>query len=339
MYSFPSGISVIICCFNSARRIPKTLAHIANQKFGRKAPWEIILVNNNSSDNTVDIAVECWKQHGLSVPFQIVDQTIPGLTYAREKGVEVSRYEYLLFCDDDNWLDENYVERAYNIMREKPEVGALGGAGLPTSENEYEYPSWFHKYKSHYATGAQGPLEGGDTTHLKGCLYGAGMVIRKSALHQIRDLGIRFSLSDRVGASLTSGGDTETTYMLRTLGYRLWYDPKLTFYHYLPKSRVDWQYLLRLNKSIGGGDWVLEPYSTAHPRSLSKRKLVVSILRESLGIISSSLKILMKETFPKEGSHRVLYFQRRLGRLSFMLRDGRSLYNENIKNISRLSAH
>src|SRR5688572_14194112 len=123
----PGGVSVIICCYNSSGRIAETLKYLCLQRFEKSIFWEVIVVNNASSDDTTDVATVAWKQNEGSTNFKIVDQSIPGLASARKKGIEVSQYDFLIFCDDDNHLDSTYIEEAFNILNTKPEVGIAGG--------------------------------------------------------------------------------------------------------------------------------------------------------------------------------------------------------------------
>lgn len=64
--------------------------------------WELIIVNNNSSNKTTEAATEEWDKYELSIPLKIVFEPTPGLTHARQKGVSESSFSYVLFCDDDN---------------------------------------------------------------------------------------------------------------------------------------------------------------------------------------------------------------------------------------------
>ena len=61
-----SGISVIVCCYNSAAVIEGTLEKLAGQKFKTVFPKEVILVNNNCTDDTGGIAEQIWKKNGLA---------------------------------------------------------------------------------------------------------------------------------------------------------------------------------------------------------------------------------------------------------------------------------
>ena len=126
-------ISVIICCYNSKDRLEPTLKALAQQK-EINFSWEIIVVNNNSNDNTTEVAKCLWKLTGSNTPFKIVDESQPGLSSARKKGVKEAKGEYILFCDDDNWLAPNYIQNAVDIMDSDEQLGALCGYNEPVFE-------------------------------------------------------------------------------------------------------------------------------------------------------------------------------------------------------------
>src|SRR5690606_12393187 len=119
-----TGVSVIVCCYNSSLRLPETLSYLAAQKVKAETQWELIVVNNNSNDNTVEIAEVKWNQLGAPVTLTIVDEPTPGLSYAREKGISVSQYDLFLFCDDDNWLQEDYIQNVITLFNDNPNIGA-----------------------------------------------------------------------------------------------------------------------------------------------------------------------------------------------------------------------
>ena len=94
------GISVIVCCYNSALRLPETIRHISLQIVESDIDWEVIIVNNTSADETTRVANEEFTKYN-SITYKIVDQPIAGLSAARALGIEVSEFEYLIFCDDE----------------------------------------------------------------------------------------------------------------------------------------------------------------------------------------------------------------------------------------------
>ncbi len=256
------GVSVIICCYNSKDRIYPTLKHLSEQQVPASIPWEIILVNNNSTDDTVEAANRYWVDLKSDFQFSIVNERQPGLSNARRRGLECSRYPYLIFCDDDNWLFPQYVAMANDAMEKLPQAGVIGGYGKPFCEETP--PDWFAKYSSNYATGLQSEKysEGGivDITMEKSYVYGAAAVFRKSALIQLYKSNFKNILTDRTGESLLSGGDNELCYSLKLRGYRIYFHLLLEFQHFVPANRLTEEYLLKLNEGFGYSYMMLLPY-------------------------------------------------------------------------------
>ncbi|WP_347372873.1 glycosyltransferase [Aequorivita sp. Q41] len=252
-----NGVSVILCCYNSAKRLPSTLAYLANQKIKEGLHWELILVNNNSSDGTSKIAVEVWKSLGSSITLRIIDEYQAGLSYARNSGVQAANYDILIWCDDDNWLCETYVQTAFEVMNENLNIGALGGWCEAIFESKK--PDWFDTQARYFAVSRQGK-QTGDITNKKGCVYGAGMVLRKSHWLLLKKRGFHHLLSDRVGKQLSSGGDTEYCYVLRIFELKMWFDERLYFQHFMSNERLHLEYVSRMRKAMAYSNFMLWPY-------------------------------------------------------------------------------
>jgi GT2 family glycosyltransferase len=233
------GVSVIICCHNSSSLLPSTLACLTRQVV--HIPWEVVIVDNASTDQTSSVARRLWPQ-GMPVALRVVQEPQLGLAYARIRGMMEARYEFLTFADDDNWLDPGWVQTTYEVMLDHPEIGALGGIIEP--EFETARPHWFGPVAYLYATGPSGEPSGDVTgRHM---LCGAGLNVRQSALRDLGEKGFRPISVGRTGASLGAGEDSELTYCLRLAGWRLWIDPRLRMKHFLPRRRLQWEYARRL---------------------------------------------------------------------------------------------
>lgn len=245
------GISVIVCCFNSSSRLASTLEHLYLQKKISPLQWEIIVVDNASTDDTGQKAWEIWDSFALAKPaFRVVIETKPGLSSARSKGIQHSQYKFILFCDDDNWLQDDYLYNALDIMRLSPCMGALGGIGFPVFEKEE--PPYFWKNQYHVLAVGKQWHEEGDITQTRGVLYGAGMVINKLAYQiLIKEYDFEFQVDDRTGNKLTSSGDHELCLALKQIGYRIFYSKRLVFKHYIPEKRTRISYYKLLFLSFG----------------------------------------------------------------------------------------
>lgn len=249
------GVSVIICCYNSAKKIALTLEHLAKQKVLPYIAFEIILVDNNCSDTTIKIAEETWTLLGRPFSLITITEVKPGLSFARKSGIQKSKYEYVILCDDDNWLCENYLQNVYSLFESMPDVSVIGGVGIPVAD--IPFPEWFIQMKGFgYAVGSEGRITG-----LVDAVYGAGMCLRKSTVQALLANDFCFTLTDRKGISLSSGGDVEICVLLKNAGHKIYLDTSLTFKHFLNKERLTWSYYLKLRRAFGKASAYLLLYS------------------------------------------------------------------------------
>ena len=233
------GISVVVCCFNSANRIGDTLSYVVAQDVHGLFAWEVIVVNNASRDNTKDVVGKFIDEYSAS-NFRLIDEPRPGLINARRCGIENAKYELIVFCDDDNHLDPNYLENAFQLMTIHPEVAIAGGWCRPKLT---KHPGlWIEDFYGALAIENHPRTEG-----VVKWVYGAGMVVRKRIFQELTDRKIEFSLVGRKGSKQTSGDDAEICALVRFLGYSIYYSPGLILDHRIDENRLNKRNFLKLN--------------------------------------------------------------------------------------------
>ncbi len=235
-------ISVIICCYNSVHRLKPTLVHLAKQKLDGLI-CELILVDNNCTDNTVEVAKKVWSDNDSPFPLTILDERNPGLSNARKIGVLAAKGEIIVFCDDDNWLDENYLKMAFDLFKKDNRI--FGACGFCQPVAEIPLPDWFEKYSSFYACGLP-QIENDELLTLRG----AGMVVQSQILKAIYMEGIRHFTTGRKGANLTSGEDDEISFWLKCIGGKVVYCEKLRLKHFMEEHRLTLAYRFELVNGI-----------------------------------------------------------------------------------------
>lgn len=328
------GVSVVVCCYNSAERLPRTLGHLAAQHVRDGLQWEVIVVDNASTDDTSRVALTCWPA-AAPAPLHVVREPRLGLSYARRRGFGEAKYEIISFVDDDNWVCSEWVQFTSEVMGQQSDVGACGG--LTEALCEVTPPWWFERYKDDYAIGAQAQ-EPGDITWTRGWLWGAGLSVRKSAWQQLVSDGFRFSLTGRQGSGLGAGEEVELCYALRSAEWRLWYDPRLQLRHFLPAHRLKWSYLRSLHRGFGAATVGYDPYYFAlkqKPSTLKESQeytwqwQVLAALR-SLYRYRRKMRLWFRQ--PMEGDTDALYIEDLVGRLIELLRR-RRLYDLKIREV------
>jgi glycosyltransferase involved in cell wall biosynthesis len=325
------GVSVVVCCHNSAGRLRPTLEHLARQQVRPGVPWEVVLVDNASTDHTAEVARECWSGIDLA-PLRIVREERAGLSAARLRGIQEARYETVAFIDDDNWVSATWIDLAHEIMISHPGVGACGGYNSPVFEGEP--PAWFQQHQRRYAVGSQCE-QAGDITDREGVLWGAGLCVRRSAMRRLLTLGFAPLLSDRSGGSLSSSGDYEICFALRLLGYRLVYDPRLRLRHFLPASRLEWRYLRRLARDNGGSIVQRDAYRFLLDPVLRSsgwwwRSWPWQVARALKGLLRQPMRFLLSLVSDREGDQEVLHLETAQGRIRMLARE-RGRYGARIR--------
>lgn len=247
-------ISIVVCTFNGATRIFSCLSSLISQVW--TVPFEILVVDNASSDDTTAEVQEYFRTEYPLGDWKVLQEPNPGLLNARLKGMSAAKYEWVLFCDDDNVLFPDFLAICQELLEGDRKLGVLGSHGIP--EIQGKTPAWFEEYASSYALGPQ--LKSSNPKRHLDYVYGACSCYRKKSLLELFENGFSPVLSDRKGNQLISGGDVEWCALMQLLGYRIAYSPRLKFYHQIPASRLSWDYYLRLKEGISLGAGLLFPY-------------------------------------------------------------------------------
>ncbi|MCX6816662.1 MAG: glycosyltransferase [Candidatus Beckwithbacteria bacterium] len=110
-------ISVIVPAYNEAKSIGLCLTSLKNQDY--RHPYEIIVVDNNSTDSTAAIA----KKFNI----RVVSETKAGPGRARNAGAKVARGQILAFIDADSIAPSDWLDNINNAFSSQPDLAALVG--------------------------------------------------------------------------------------------------------------------------------------------------------------------------------------------------------------------
>jgi len=323
-------VSVVVPCYNGAARLPETLRHVALQDAPPGLRWEVVLVDNASTDGTDRVAARVWPS-SAPAPLRVVREARLGLSHAHLRGFTEARGDIITWVEDDNWIARDWLAVIVEVMRQHPDVGASGG--LNEAVCEVAPPAWFETFSFAYAVGRQGVP--GDITAGRGYLWGAGLTVRKTAWDHLARHGFRPLLVDRQGTKLNSGGDTEICFALRLAGWRLWFEPRMRLRHFLPAHRLDWWYLRRLYQGFGASTVGFDPYVRAlagEPVDGRRVAWAHEAGRVLADLRRQARKVLRSWRHPYEGDGEVLTLESKLGRLAELLRK-RGAYDRSLRAV------
>lgn len=274
-------LSVIICTYQPPETAyRRTLAALADQRLNR-SEWELIIVDNNSPKPSY-----CHEQFSASLSPRLFREFQPGQANARRLGLIHARGELVVFVDQDNVLNPDYLSQVVSLFSRHPDVGLAGGKSLP----EFEVPpeGWTKEFWPLLALRDYGDTVAvARTLRIPGSLknsypqeapHGAGMAGRLTAFKPWLDKG-HGELSGRRFDSMSSGDDNDIVFCAMQAGWAVAYFPSLVLTHLIPKERLTPVYLGRINHGIRK-TWVqvlhhhdANPWPPITPWTVPMRKL------------------------------------------------------------------
>ncbi|MBD1430962.1 glycosyltransferase [Sphingobacterium litopenaei] len=329
------GISIILCSYNGEKKLLPTLRAIYQQNVPQTIHWEVLFVDNNSSDNTLKIVHEHQSLFSQSaIPLHILKENRAGKFHALKKGISEAKYSYFIIVDDDNWLAEDYVEKAFQHIHANPNIGAIGSYSEAVFENvPQEIPKWFTKNKERYAVGEQG--KDGNVTSRKH-IWGAGMVSRTDLYEQLFAQHPSL-LFDNDIEDIYVAEDTEFCLRLILKKYELHYYSDLKIKHFVPDDRLSYEYCRNLNQKIENSFKIIDLYhgvskllSKKYQNPFEKKRLKIMTLLRYFCTLNKAKKqrnkVLMGFLYPSSK-----FRNKCIARLDAFLKDN-SLVNPNVED-------
>jgi len=239
--------SIVIPTYNRATLLPNLLDSLSKLRIPTDTEWEIIIVDNNSTDSTKDVVDRHIKQKRL--PLRYIFEKEQGASNARNKGIRESKGEIVAFLDDDETVDENWLAALHEGF-DRFQCAGLGGKTV--AQWTFPAPEW-------YTTEGPFRIVGAVVTHNLGdgnldypvgkLLPGSGnMAVKKDCFQKYgffrNDMG-------PIGDEYNFSEDTEFCARLIKGGERLVYWPKALAYNRVHQERATKEYLRLYHFRLG----------------------------------------------------------------------------------------
>jgi glycosyltransferase involved in cell wall biosynthesis len=257
--------TVAIPTYNGAARLPQLIEKLRSQVGTEHFSWNILVVDNNSSDHTAELikryqevqpfstsestskSSNTAQTSALEIPIHYAFERQQGAAFARVKAMAIATSPWVGFLDDDVIPDANWVAAAYAFGLSHPQAGAYGGQ--IHGAFEVEPPENFNRIKSFLAIRERGPkahLYDPDTLSLP---PSAAWVVRAQAWHE--NVSSEPKLGGRAHGSMVQGDDYEPLLHLHKANWEIWYNPEMHVHHQIPKGRLERSYLMPLSRGCG----------------------------------------------------------------------------------------
>ena len=260
-------ITAIICTYNRAKYLGPLLESIAAND-SDKSKYEIVLVDNNCTDNTRSVCEEFAKAH-KDVQFNYCVETEQGLSAARNKAIKEAKGDILVYIDDDALVDTWYLRTIAEYMSAHPEISAVGGPIIPLYETAE--PKWMTRFTKELLCGY---LYFGDKERtFPGERYpGGGNAAYRAEVFQ--KVGLFNTALGRKGNNLMGAEEKDIFDKMKSQGMRFMYLPKMILHHIIPQKKLERDYFDRLTYQIGLSE-------RARTKAISSAKYTKRLLSEA----------------------------------------------------------
>ncbi|MGD1703496.1 hormogonium polysaccharide biosynthesis glycosyltransferase HpsE [Dapis sp. BLCC M229] len=242
-----TDFTVAIPTYNGAERLPLVLDKLRSQIKIEGLSWEVIVIDNNSQDNTQKVVREYQKNWPEQIPLRYSFEEQQGAGFARNKAVMVANSPLIGFLDDDNIPAQDWVASAYEFAQKYPKAGAY--ASQIHGDFAGELPPNFDRIKPFFAITERGNEPLLYKPAMKVIPPSAGLVVRREAW--LENVPEHCILTGRKTGSMLTAEDTETISYIQQGEWEIWYNPAMEVIHKIPKHRLEKDYLISFFQGIG----------------------------------------------------------------------------------------
>lgn len=244
---------VAIRTYNGEKHLPEILDALRSQTGLNDITWEVLIVDNRSTDRSASIVREYQTQWSATNPLRYSFEPIQGSSFARRRAIEEANAPLIGFLDDDNVPAVDWVRAAVDFAKIHPDVAAFGSQ--IHGKFEVSPPPHFG-----HISGFLPVVERKTSVCFTAGVYnkinmlppGAGLVIRRQVW--LDCVPADLSLKGPVGQSLNKKGeDIEALMHIKKAGWHIWFNADMHIDHHIPKTRFERAYLLRFFRGVGLG--------------------------------------------------------------------------------------
>jgi glycosyltransferase involved in cell wall biosynthesis len=243
-------LTVAICTFNGEQRLPAVLDRLLAQTPTPGVMWEVLVVDNNSQDETAKVVADYAARWRDDSRLRYVFEPIQGLSYARNRAIaEAASQDLVAFLDDDYLLSDTWLTAAVQFGKDHPQAGAYGGRHYVKTADVL--PADFHQIKFLLALEDRG-ADSFQYTARGSVPGGPCFVVRKQAWQDAVPLSRRLRGKENIrGIVVSSAEDLEIVIYIQSSRWQVWHNPKMEGFHHIAAGRFEPEHLTRLARSGG----------------------------------------------------------------------------------------
>jgi glycosyltransferase involved in cell wall biosynthesis len=242
-------ISVVICSYNRADYIIQAIESLYKQTLSKDL-FEVLVVDNNSIDNTGELVMEYKRLH-TDLHLNYFTEQRQGASFARNMGAEFAKAGLLCFMDDDAVAEKDYLQKIVDFFESHPDATGLGGRIIP------KYIPAEPKWMSHFVSAMVGNFDySKDVREFEKGKYPleSNMIVVKQDFDAIG--GFNTAIPGVKGTLRIGGEGKDFFFRLQALNKKIYYDPSIIIHHVVEVKKLTPHYLYRVASGYGRGERV-----------------------------------------------------------------------------------
>ncbi len=269
-------ISIIIPTYNRSESLRRLLNSLRNLDFPQEK-FEVVIVDNNSSDGTKAITREFFKKNNLNYRYIIENRL--SFTVARQTGAKHSKGKILVFVDDDVTVERRWLTSIKHTFNSDKNIGIVGGPIKPVFEKKP--PKWVLDMNGIWLS----LFDLGKKEKETEAIPGPNFSIRKSILHEVGGfppdtIGVEAEGKPGVVEKIYIGpGDWGLCKKVRNIGYKIIYQPEALVYHHIPSVRLTEKWWQSRFYGEGCCHVIMDQYKHNYHRLVIIIKLIESMVK------------------------------------------------------------
>ena len=245
------GITCAVCTYNSPRTLVATLDSLAEQTLAPER-FEVIVVDNGGDPETESVTQRAMSAHP-NVPMRFVREHKVGLSHARNRGIEESKFDVIAYIDDDARAVPNWLEDLREPFDQDDQIWACGGPVHP--DWECERPKWLTDSMLRGLSVVQWGDEDRWLTWPER-IIGTNMAFRIETLNALGGFDAKLG---RQGNNSVGMEDTVIQEHMFDQGKPTFYAADAAVFHLVPADRCTFRYFFRRSYGHGVSETRMNP--------------------------------------------------------------------------------
>ena len=287
-------VSIVICTYNRPILLTSTLQSVLDIDFDPDQ-FEIIVIDNSNDNQSPDVFASINRHARCCMSYAKEEKL--GLSHARNKGIGLAQGRIVVFLDDDELVDPNWLNELIKPYDSDERIACVGGKIIPVFPDN-KYPTWYSKDIQGFFGGVDHGEQIHEVSFPKEYIGGGNMSFNRRLILESGMFNVRLGI---IGGSSYSGEENELAFRIKNKGFKVLYTPFAITYHLIESERISKQFFHKRLFQSGRSEIMYNPTNQGSPLFLlikfifilfkSVASYLISVTKSEASMMKASLAV------------------------------------------------